>query len=135
MYQCKHFKIQELVPPHIYDKRGDKAWELLDERALITLDHLRDHFGVAITINNWLWGGDRKWSGLRTPDSPHYSETSQHSYGRAFDCLFQGLDTQTVRTEIINNKDIFGFITGIELGVSWLHFDCRNCQPIKAFYP
>lgn len=61
MYKCSHFKIQELVPPAIFEARGEKAWELLDERLLITLDRLRDRFGP-ITVNNWHSGKDREWS-------------------------------------------------------------------------
>ena len=134
MYRCKHFDIKELVPPHIFEQRGEKAWELLDERALRTLDSLRDKFGP-ITVNNWAFGGDRKWSGLRTPESPYYSETSQHSYGRAFDCIFHKKEAEEVRQYLLKNRDEFPAITSIELDVSWLHFDCRNCTPIKTYSP
>lgn len=133
MYQCRHFDIQELVPPHIYEAMGDKAWELLDERSLITIDALRDHFGPII-INDWHSGGNRKWSGLRTPASPYYSETSQHSYGRAFDCLFLQVSIEKVRQEVLRTRAVkFPYITGIELNVSWFHFDVRNHTPVKCF--
>ena len=132
MYKCKHFEIHELVPPHIYEKRGEKAWELLDERALITLDALRDRFGVA-TVNNYKFGGTRLWSGLRTPDSPYYSETSQHSLGKAFDVVFKYVQAEEVREFILNNRDLFPHVTGLELDVSWLHFDVRNTNAIKVF--
>ena len=92
-YKCKYFKIQELVPPHIYEKRGDKSWELLDSRALMAIDSLRDLYGPII-INTWASGGNRKWSGLRTPEYEGYSETSQHTFGRAFDCIFKNTDRQ-----------------------------------------
>jgi len=136
MYTCKHFRIQELVPPAIYDARGEKAWELLDERLLITLDKLRDRYGP-VTVNNWHSGRDREWSGLRTKDSPFYSPTSQHSFGRAADCLFSHTDAESVRQEILAAPDdaSFKLIGSIELGVSWLHVDVRNCERIKAFYP
>ena len=132
MYICKHFKIHELVPPRIYEKRGEKAWELLDERALITLDALRDRFGVA-TVNNYKFGGTRLWSGLRTPDSPYYSETSQHSLGKAFDVIFKEIDAEEAREYILTHPSEFPFITGLELDVSWLHFDVRNTTAIKVF--
>jgi len=136
MYKCKYFIIQELVPPQVYKDRGDKAWELLDERMLQTIDAIRDHFGVSCTINNWKWGGNRQWSGLRTVESPYYSPYSQHSFGRAFDILVGNLDAEEVREEIIKfRKEKFPFISGMELCVSWLHVDCRNHAPLKVFHP
>lgn len=131
MYKCKHFEIHELVPKHIYESRGERAWELLDERALFTLDLLRDRFGP-ITVNNYAFGGSRQWSGLRTAQSPYYSETSQHSFGRAFDCLFRDSKAEAVRRHILSDPGDYN-ITGIELNVAWLHFDCRNSFKIKTF--
>lgn len=136
MYQCMHFKIQELVPPAIYESRGEKAWELLDEQLLISLDRLRDRYGP-ITVNNWHAGKDREWSGLRTPDSPYYSATSQHTFGRAADCIFHRTDAESVRRNMLADPDdpAFELINSIELGVSWFHFDVRNCARVKAFHP
>jgi len=133
-YKCKYFIIQELVPQHVYNERGDKAWELLDDRALRTLDALRERFGV-VTVNNWHIGGNRNWSGLRTPDSPYFSAYSQHTFGRAFDCLFNSFTAEDVRQDILAYKDEFEFINSMELGTSWLHFDVRNSDRIKTFYP
>jgi len=135
-YQCRNFKIHELVSPDIYKSRGEKAWQLLDDRALWTLDALRDKYG-AITVNNYFWGGDREWSGLRTHNSPYYSPTSQHSFGRAFDCIFHSHTAETIRKHIQANPDadIFKYIRGIELDVTWLHFDVRNCDRIITFKP
>ena len=136
MYKCEHFSVHELVPPDVFNKRGEKAWELLDERLLITLDKLRKRYG-SMTINNYYWGKDREWSGLRTADSPYFSAYSQHSFGRAADCLFKGISAEDVRQDILanpNDKD-FVLIGSLELGVSWLHFDVRNCDRIKTYYP
>ena len=104
--KSKHFKIQELVPEHIYKARGEKSWELLDEKLLKIIDTLKEQFPKgSITINNWLWGGNRNWSGLRTPDSPDYSETSQHTFGRAADMKFSNYDEADVRNYIIQHQD------------------------------
>ena len=136
MYKCEHFSIHELVPSQVFHKRGEKAWELLDERLLISLDRLRSRYGQ-MTVNNYYWGKDREWSGLRTPDSPYYSAFSQHSFGRAADCLFTGKSAEEVRQDILANPqdDDFKLIGSLELGVSWLHFDVRNCDRIKTYYP
>lgn len=132
MYKCKHFKIQELVPPHVYEERGDKSWLLLDARSLFTLDTIRDNFGPVV-VNNWHSGGDRRWSGLRTPESPYYSPYSQHTFGRAFDGLLLSYDVEKARSFILANKEKFPHLTGLELGVSWLHFDTRNVDQIMTF--
>ena len=134
MYICDHFFIHELVPRHVYAERGAKAWELLDDRMLRLIDRLREKFGK-MTINNWYWGGDREWSGLRTAGSPFYSPYSQHSFGRAFDAIFDEVGIETVRQYILNNPDEFPELMSLELDVSWLHGDVRNCVRIKAFKP
>jgi hypothetical protein len=133
-YKCTHFKIHELVPEAIYTDRGEKAWELLDVNALMALDALRDEYG-SMTVNNYEYGGNRQWSGLRTGDSPYYSATSQHSFGRAFDCLFKDANVDDVRNDILANPDKFPFINAVELGTSWLHWDTRNCRRIMTFHP
>ena len=133
MYQCRHFVIQELVPPQVYKDRGEKAWELLDEKALRTLDALRDEFGPC-TVNDWHIGGKRKWSGLRTIGCGVGTEYSQHRFGRAFDCLFRDAKAQTVREVVLRKrKSFFPYITGIETNITWFHFDCRNHTPVKLF--
>tara|TARA_R110000868_G_scaffold36278_16_gene128896 strand:+ start:313 stop:726 length:414 start_codon:yes stop_codon:yes gene_type:complete len=135
IYTCKHFIIQELVPEHVLNDRGiHKPWELLDPRALITLDALRDKFG-SCTVNNWKWGGNREWSGLRTEQSPYGTQYSQHRFGRAFDCIFADHTAEEVRTYVMANPEEFPHIGAIELGTSWFHFDCRNCNGIMAFNP
>jgi len=134
MYQSKHFALHEYVPPHIIELRGDKAWELLDSRLLISDDGLRTRYG-SITINNWFWGGTRLWSGLRTPESPDYSLTSQHTYGRASDKLFNDVTVDEVRADILAHPEKYPLIMSLELDVNWLHTDTRNCKRIKTYKP
>lgn len=135
MYVCKHFRIHELVPKTIYDQWGSRAWEFLDSRLLLTLDSLRDYFGP-ITVNDYMYGGKREWSGLRTIESPYFSATSQHSFGRAADMLIKGWQAEAAREEILRHRDKkFPYINGMELNVSWVHIDIRNHQPIKLFKP
>lgn len=134
MHKPKYFIIQELVPPQVYEDRGEAAWELLDERLIITLDQLRDVYGPII-VNNWHTGGDREWSGLRTEESPFGTRYSQHRFGRAADCLFMWADANSVRDDILRDPSNFIFINSIELDTSWLHFDVRNCDRIKTYTP
>ena len=132
MYKCKHFKIEELVPPSIVRDYGERAWQFLDERALRTLDKLRDKFGKTI-VNDWVFGGKNKYRGFR----PHYctvgATQSQHRFGRAFDCIFPESDIDDVREYILEHPKEFRYINAVEIGVSWLHFDVRNCKRIMTF--
>lgn len=136
IYKCKHFAIHELVPKAIFERRGEKAWELLDDRFLITLDRLRERYG-RMQMNTYHWGGSDQWRGLRTSDSPYYSKTSQHSFGRAGDPIFADVTAEQVRQDALANPDdeCFEHIGSIELGTSWFHFDTRNCNRIKTYYP
>ena len=135
MKRSVHFKIQELVPKEVFDLvKKDALWELFDERLLTTIDALKEKFPEgSMTINNWLWGGDRDQSGLRTKNSKYYSPTSQHSIGKAVDCVFSDYDNNSVRQYVINNPDEFPYIKGIELGVSWCHFDVRSRDEVLLF--
>jgi hypothetical protein len=146
MYRCKYFDIRELVPPQEYRVMGDSAWWLLDVRMLMTLDALRERYGMVI-VNTWhspvlqKHCGYRHQSGFR--NRHHYASMadylkshSQHKYGRAADCMFVGDGAPTaaqVRKDILDNPDWFPLITAIEDGVSWLHFDVRNCEPVMVF--
>ncbi len=135
MYTPKKFRTEEFVPPRVYRERGEKSLELLDARMLLTCDLLRIRYG-RIKINDWVWGGNYEWSGLRTPDSTWYRVYSQHSYGRAGDLKFEtDVTAEEVRQDILANPDLdcFKYIGSIELGTSWLHFDTRNCPRIKTY--
>lgn len=138
MYKCKHFKAHELVPPSIYERFGERSFMFLDERILRLCDALRDRFGSA-TINNYKYGGDRVASGLRSPDSPYYSPTSQHSFGRAVDILFKDYSAEHVRDQIKSGCFDFCHIVSsmtLEDGVSWLHIDIRNGNDgVNSFKP
>lgn len=129
-YKCEHFSAHELVPRQVYEDRGEKSFQLIDKNLLRFIDFLRNKFGSA-TINNWYWGGDREWSGLRTADSPYFSQYSQHTLGRAVDIVFKDYTAEEVRFWLKANVEEWILVTGvlsitIEEGVSWLHIDFRN---------
>jgi hypothetical protein len=135
-YKCEHFALHELVPAAVLADRGEKAWELLDDRLLITLDRLRERYGK-MRMNNYFWGGEDQFRGLRTPDSPDFTQYSQHSFGRAADPIFQDVTAEQVRKDALADPDApcFEYINSIELGVLWFHFDTRNCTRIKTYTP
>ena len=137
--ESKYFKVKELVPLNIVNVLNEQVlWNMIDDSLIETIDTLKEVFDKGtITINNYLWGGDRGWSGLRTIGSPYYSKTSMHSVGKAVDCIFSGYDVEEVRQYILDNPDKFPHVGGIELGVSWLHVDVRDRVngSIVTFYP
>ena len=138
IYICKYFDIRELVPIHVWEERGEKAWQLLDRGELITIDTLREDKGK-IKINDWLWNTNpktqRQWSGLRTSASPYGSIYSQHRFGRATDKIMLECSANEARAHILDNPDRFPYVKGVELGISWVHTDSRNCNGIMKFYP
>lgn len=130
------FRIEELVSKTVFDKRGEKAWELINPLLIETIDTIKSRFPEgSMSINTWLWNGNRNESGLRTADSSYYSPTSQHSLGNAVDSIFSKYTAEEVRQDIINNPDIYPHVKGIELEISWLHVDVRNRETVAMFKP
>ena len=127
MYISKHFALHELVPSSIFEALGIRAWELLDERLLVTLDALREHFGPC-TVNNWRDGGPYRESGFRTFESTTGVKFSQHRYGRAADCKFATVTPVEASAYIVANAEKFRLLTTLEdvaATPTWLHVDVR----------
>ena len=135
-YKPRYFKAFELVPPDVFKKWGDRSFMFMDPRLLWTLDQLREDWGP-MTINDYAYGGIRTASGLRIPNTPHYRPFSQHSFGRAADCLFRDASADAVRKRILFAKRAYAhhYIRGVELEVSWLHIDVRNTYTMETFGP
>jgi hypothetical protein len=122
-----HVIPQEVVPPEIYSIYGDRSWQFMDARILWTIDSIRDYFGRAIKINNWHTKGSFRYRGFRPPNYVGVI-LSQHRFGRAVDFDIDGMSAHEVRDVILSDKklDFKMYITAIELGVNWVHIDCRN---------
>ena len=127
-----NFILPELVPELLYKLRGDKAIQLLDKEAVEGLVKLREDVGKPFIVNTWYYGGNRDWSGLRTPDSPYYSMTSQHSFGRAFDIISTKFSANYLQQYVLDNHDKYG-ITGLELRSTWTHVDWRYSDKLVTF--
>ena len=125
--KSKRFKIQELVPLHLYNLlHEDALWNLFDEGLIKSIDAIKEKFpNGSIIINNYAWSGTRTQSGIRTKDSKYYSEGSMHSVGKAVDMVFTKYTADEVREYILKNQGEFPFIRRIEEDVSWLHIDCK----------
>lgn len=127
-YRPRDFKLEELVPPDIHSARGERAWELLDTYALLTLQTLRDKLGP-ITVNNWHVGGQYRESGLRSLITKTGATLSQHRFGRAFDCKLKSHAPREAADYILAHQAEFPYLTVLEnpdATPTWLHFDTRN---------
>lgn len=130
MIFSKHFIIQELVPPSIYNVWGDRSIFFLDPRLVSLADFVADFFKAPVLINNWNTGGPLDLRGFRPPDTLTGGKLSQHKFGRAFDCNVKGLTPKEVYDEILVNEKQFmnsGLTTmeDINFTKTWNHFDIR----------
>ena len=128
VYKPKNFRLEELVPPGIFKARGERAWEMLDARALFTLQTLRDKFGPFI-VNNWHVGGLFKESGLRSLETKTGAKLSQHRFGRAIDAKHGTLSASEILRYIQEHREDFPYLTTVEnpaMTPGWFHFDVRN---------
>ena len=127
-YKCIYFKIQELVDRKTFELWGEKAWMFFNPSALISLDGIKLYFWKPVIANDWVFGGQKENRGLRPLYSTVGADYSLHRFGCAFDIDVQGVDAEEVRQTIIRLKDnpLFQYITCLETGITYVHFDCRN---------
>lgn len=124
------FVIEEFVPPETYEKWGDRSVWFINPNTVLFSQWLKDVTGgVTVTINNWKWGGVRKYSGYRPPDCEIGAKESAHKRADAIDIIVEGFTPIQVRALIKGNfkllKARFG-VTGYELDTdTWTHIDFR----------
>jgi hypothetical protein len=135
-YRPKYFQLQEVVHHSFIQARGEKAWELMDDRILRGADWLREKFGACV-VNGKL--GERRFteSGLREWDTKTGGQFSQHKFGRALDLKFLKVSVKEVYDYIVRNPAearLNGITTveDISFTATWLHIDCRN---LPASFP
>lgn len=126
-YKPKFFSIEELVDEVTYSRFGDRALMFLNPVLLRANDRVRNYFNAPMTINNWHIGGQFSQRGLRVNTSVG-ADYSQHKFGNASDYDIEGYSADEIRAEIAAKPDhhAFELITCIEIGVNWVHHDCRN---------
>jgi len=124
----KNFRPEEFVSRAVFESRGSALVpQLIDYRIFETVDFIRNkRFNRAVTINNWVYGGEFQYRGFRAPDETIGAQLSQHHSGRALDFDVDGHTAAEIRRDIINNPHLYPHITCIEDGVNWVHIDCRN---------
>jgi hypothetical protein len=141
MYKCKHFKIFELTDPVIYKANGENAFAFFTEEIKQSIDAIREFFDRPVTVNNWIWGGQFQWRGLRSSMCNVGSLKSQHRIVdtrlcNAIDFDVKDLTAEQVRQEILNNQNIpsLRFITRMEKDVNWVHIDCKPLDGQERIY-
>jgi hypothetical protein len=143
VYECKWFKLHELISPAIYAHFGVFAWRFLDEGMKKDADLLRELWGKPLIINNYFWGGSYKESGLRCNTdlivrSKKTPYLSAHVLGRAFDIKPENIkDVPELYKCIQLNYHKFQAISrmeNIKYAISWVHIDNlgerKNCIEI-----
>jgi hypothetical protein len=135
-YKPDHFRVEEFLPPDLYNQYGERGLELLmDPRILWTMDNLREKFGVPITVNDYHAGGQFQQRGFRN-DAAVGALLSQHRYGRACDFDIKGISSEQFRHMALTGEldEELQYITRIENGVAWCHIDCAGVQSDKIIF-
>lgn len=142
-YICKSLKPTDVLPPCVYGEHGDDAMSKIDDRILQAADKLCDHLNARIVVNTWFKGEKFADRGYRTTDSKIGAVHSPHKRGEALDADFYNvagvrIEPDLVRHEILSHPEVFWpYITRIEAGVNWVHFDCvdTDCLFTVEFSP
>lgn len=122
----KHFIIKELVPPEVWEAEGERALAHFDERILVSIEQIRSHFNVPVTINNWHLGGQFKYRGYRPQSCNVGAKRSLHRSGGALDFDVRDFTADQVRREIIKRQDKFHYVKRLEDKVNWVHIDIKD---------
>lgn len=124
----KHFTIEELVSPELYEMvHEDALWKLFNSDFIEGLDYLKEVLPKgSIIINTWKWGGGYTQSGIRTKGSQYYREGSEHSSANAIDLKFTAYTVQEVFDRLRNDPKItlyFSRMEHIHYTPTWIHLD------------
>ncbi len=127
MKLTNNFYLQEFVPRDFYNENQEGSLKFIDKRIVSACQFIREKIGKPITINNWLNGGERQFSGLRPFVCNVGVMYSQHKYGRAADLKCEGMNGEELRQVVKRYwEDLKQYITTIEADTeNWLHIDCR----------
>lgn len=131
---ARNFEIYELVPKSIFDQMGEKAWELLDQKAVDTIDFIREGLEKACTVNDYKWGGLNHFRGYRPQDCKVGAPKSAHKKGMAFDMIVSGMTAQAVRMWLIEHEDELPWPIRCEADVNWLHIDTMVRTKDKLYF-
>lgn len=139
-YKTTNFIVQELVTPKTYEKLGEYAFKLFEEKALQSLDKLRDDYGKALKINDWSSGGKYSESGLRDIHTSTGASRSAHKFGYAFDLKhYDGSNIKPLQDFIKKVGASYGIkrVEAFSHTPSWVHVEFTSdfVESIYFFNP
>lgn len=134
----EHFKLEELVCQHVYQKYGEFAWNFFDPRLLILIDAIREKINKRIFVNT---KGKFTQRGLRciqceiVQDKIKKGElyVSAHMLGKAADFDIEGLIASEVRLWLVAHQNWWPYPFRLEKEVSWVHLDLYNNSDQKVY--
>lgn len=141
MKLSEHFSVRELVDPETVDAMGEeRAGNTVDPRLIMALETLRAVLDCTpIIINDYEWGGNFKYSGVRPCTYTKGAKFSSHRYGNTADLKFPALDPIWVQHFILEHEHEFPHIVRMEdaaITKTWLHIECGDRSgPINVFQP
>lgn len=131
-----HFDLREFIDPITFNEFGADSIKKIDNRLFAIAEKVHQITGVAVTINNWLWGGRRHESGTRRQDTKTGAAHSAHKFndtnpGKAIDFVVTGMSAVEVNKLIMEHEGEF-----YDLGVrqmedisftpNWTHLATRG---------
>lgn len=136
------FDVRELVHPDIYNHPaiGDRCADFLHPNLVTTLEQIKHETADILTVNDWLWGGNRVNSGLRVPNDNQYAKMSAHKFGVAVDVKPKNMTAEELYYHILSNQDKYMFITRLEdiaATPTWVHIEVgsKRLGDIAVFRP
>ena len=140
-----NFDIRELVHPDIFGICGMRSKAYINPFLPITLEAIKKHLTEqlsgdkeeSVTVNNWIWGGDKIDSGLRMPNGTVGSKLSGHKFGAAADTKYKHHTPHEVFDFIIANQDLFPYINRMEditATPTWNHIEVGSEKRVGNIY-
>lgn len=143
MKLTRNIRSEEVLPQSYYNQYGAKfGMRAMNPSTFLGAQDLTDYFDWDyITINNWLWGGDRDQSGLRIPGHKYYRNGyGLHDNGNAIDFVPSYGDDIPVGGTVLDvhkmllknpelREDLMDLgvyrLEVVWLAVTWIHLDCE----------
>lgn len=128
----KHFKVHELVCPHVYKMYGDRSLMFADPRLLKWLEWFRTAIGKPVTVNTYGVAGSYSQRGYRcnlcsivkdkTIDNDMY--LSAHTRFQAVDFSINGMGSDEVRVWLVQHASEMPYRIRLEKDTkAWTHVD------------
>lgn len=133
--KLQNFRVEELVTPQAYELLGDLSINLFNPGFLSSYDQfvtdIKRDLGVkSVIVNDWVWNGSYRDSGLRDGSTDKkFSRGSQHFVGNATDSKFNGCTIQQAADYLLENESQYPGIKRIEdldFTPSWFHLDGKE---------